>query len=302
MFDVFTEEIEVLIKDGLANLYWFKDDLRKVWLRAGVSAALCATIAQERDELGKPLTKRLQMDRLYQELRTKDFNLRLRVSREFVRTLTEHTNFVPQDSRHRIEVAERAALKLKAVIAAQNEQQEKNDRKRRDTSAAAKPTYEQSLANLRESFNHAHTLAPQQRGYALERIFVDLMRISGIDVEEPFSNKGEQLDGAIKHDGCYYIVELKWVAGKLEPAQIGSFFYKVEGRFGARGIVLAMNGFTDGVLETLPKGKELKVLLLDGNHLAAVIFGHYTFRDLLNHAIRYATIHTQIYCPHQIDQ
>ena len=63
-----------------------------------------------------------------------------------------------------------------------------------------------------------------------------------------------------------------------------------------------MNGFTDGVLETLPKGKELKVLLLDGNHLAAVIFGHYTFHDLLNHAIRYATIHTQIYCPHQIGQ
>ena len=98
MFDVFTEEIEVLIKDGLANLYWFKDDLRKVWLRAGVSPALCASIARERDEMGKPLTKRLQMDRLYQELRTKDFNLRLRVSREFVRTLTEHTNFVPQDS------------------------------------------------------------------------------------------------------------------------------------------------------------------------------------------------------------
>jgi hypothetical protein len=300
MFDVFTEEIEVLIKDGLANLYWFKDDLRKVWLRAGVPATLCNQIGRLRDDLGKPLTKRLQMDRLYQELRTDDFSLRLRVSREFVRTLVEHTNFVPQDPRHRIEVAERAALKLKATIAAQNAEQERKERKRRDTAAAAKPTYEQSLSHIRESFNSANKLAPQQRGYALERIFVDLMRISGIDVEEPFSNKGEQIDGAIKHDGFYYIVELKWVADKLDPAQIGAFFYKVDGRFGARGIVIAMNGFTEGVLETLPKGKELKVLLLDGNHLAAVIFGHYTFRELLNHAIRYATIHTQIYCPHQI--
>jgi hypothetical protein len=26
MFHVFTEKIEVTIKDGLANLYWYKDD------------------------------------------------------------------------------------------------------------------------------------------------------------------------------------------------------------------------------------------------------------------------------------
>lgn len=64
---------------------------------------------------------------------------------------------------------------------------------------------------------HAHGLAPQQKGYALERIFVDLMRISSIQVEEPFKNVGEQLDGAIKQDGAYYLIELKWFAEKLEP-------------------------------------------------------------------------------------
>lgn len=40
MFDVFTEQIEVLIKDGIANLYWYKGDLQKAWLRAGVSAVV----------------------------------------------------------------------------------------------------------------------------------------------------------------------------------------------------------------------------------------------------------------------
>ena len=39
------------------------------------------------------------------------------------------------------------------------------------------------------------------------------MRIS-IQVEEPFKNVGEQLDGAIKHDGAYYLIELKWFAEK----------------------------------------------------------------------------------------
>jgi hypothetical protein len=44
MFDVFTEEVEILIKDGIANLYWYKGDLRKAWLRSGVSA----TVRQDR--------------------------------------------------------------------------------------------------------------------------------------------------------------------------------------------------------------------------------------------------------------
>ena len=301
MFDVFTEEIEVLIKEGVANLYWFKDDLRKAWLRAGVPSQLCTQIGRLRDDEGRTLTKRLQMDRLYQELRTGDFNLRLRISREFVRTLTEHMNFVPQDPKHRIEVAERCALKLKATIADQTAKHEEKDRARRRTVAAAKPTYEQQLAHVRDSFNHAHSLAPQQRGYALERIFVDLMRISGVQVEEPFKNVGEQLDGAIKHDGTYYLIELKWFAEKLEPKHIGAFYFKVDGKMGARGLVIAMNGYTDGVLATLPTGKELKILLLDGNHLANVIYGHYRFQDLLNHAIRRATLSGQLYCPHQLD-
>lgn len=301
MFDVFTEELEILIKDGLANLYWFKDDLRKAWLRAGVPQALCDEIAQLRDEEGKPLTKRLQMERLYQRLRTESFDFRLGVSRNFVRTLIGHTNFVPQDPRHRIEVAERAALKLKAVIAEQNAVREQKDRVRRHTAAATKPTYEQELSRLRASFNHAHSLSPQQKGYALERIFVDLMRISEIEAQEPFTNVGEQLDGAIKHDGAYYLIELKWFAEKLQPKHVGEFYFKVEGKMGARGIVLAMNGYTDGVLATLPKGKEIRVLLLDGNHLANVLFGHYTFGQLLNHAVKHASLRGSVYCPHQLD-
>ncbi len=44
MFDVFTEEIEIIVKDGLANLYWYKGDLHKAWLRSGVDPNLCSNI------------------------------------------------------------------------------------------------------------------------------------------------------------------------------------------------------------------------------------------------------------------
>jgi hypothetical protein len=126
------------------------------------------------------------------------------------------------------------------------------------------------------------------------------MRISGMKVEESFKVVGEQLDGAIKYDGHYYLVELKWIAPKLGPSEVGSFCFKVDGKLGARGIVIAMNGYSSGVLESVSKGKELKVLLLDGNHLANVFYGHYTFPTLLEHAIKYASLKGILYCPLEI--
>jgi hypothetical protein len=241
------------------------------------------------------------MDRLYEELRTADLNRRLEVSRNFVRTLVEHRNFVPQDPRHRIEIAERAALKLREIIRIQENEREEKDRIKRQATVIRKNTYQQDLETVRKAFENAHSLTPQQKGYALEKIFVDLMRISGIPVEEPFRIVGEQLDGAIKHEGHYYLVELKWFAEALEPKHIGSFYFKVDGKLGARGLTIAMNGYSAGVLESITKGKELKILLLDGNHLANVIYGQYTFQQLLDHAIKCASLQGQLYCPHSLE-
>lgn len=78
------------------------------------------------------------------------------------------------------------------------------------------------------------------------------------------------------------------------------FYFKVEGKLDARGVIVAMNGFTGGVLQTLPKGKQLKILLLDGNHVANVLYGHYTFQELLEHAISSASLKGELYCSHQI--
>jgi hypothetical protein len=226
--------------------------------------------------------------------------LRLKVSREFVRILVEHENFVPQDQKHRIDIAERAALKLREAIAAQDAERDKSTQVRAASAAQRQPSYEQELERVRASFDQANRLEPRPRGYALEKVFNELMQISKIPVEAPFSLKGEQIDGAIKYDGKYYLIELKWLADKAEPKHIGEFYFKVEGRMGAGGIFISMTGFTDGVLETLPRGKELKVILLDGNHLANVIYGIYTFRALLDHAIRCATLEGELYCPYVV--
>ena len=301
MFDVFTEEIELTIKNGIANLYGYLGDLKKAWLRAGVDPGICDSLFRRRQTDGSKFTKRQLMDILYEQLRNSDFNRRLEISRNLVRFLIEHQNFVPQDDGHKIHVAERCALKLKEII--ENENKEREQRELHPRKSEIQLVKEDSVLRMKEiqdSFKKAKDLAPQQRGYELERIFSRLMRIHQIPVEESFRIEGEQIDGAIKYEGHYYLIEAKWTDAKTDPKEIGSFYFKVEGKLEGRGIFISINGYTEGILTALPRGKEIRVLLLDGIHLAKVIFGTYTFQRLLEHAIVYASLRAEIYSPHEI--
>ena len=301
MFDIFTEEIELTIKSGISNLYWFHGDLKKAWLRAGVDKRLCDTLFSKRQPDGSKFTKRQLMDFLYEQFRTLDLNRRLEVSRNFVRFLIEHQSFVPQGDGHRIEIAERCALKLKAIIEDQKKERERREFQPRSPRNEAQDDYAVRLKAVQDTFIRAKGLPPQKRGYELERIFSSLMRASGIPVETPFKIEGEQIDGAIKFDGHYYLIESKWTDARSDPKEVASFYFKVEGKLEGRGIFISINGYTNGVLSSLPRGKEIRVLLLDGNHLANVIFGTCRFQDLLAHAIAHASLRGEIYCPHAID-
>ncbi|CAG9179023.1 restriction endonuclease [Cupriavidus pampae] len=300
MFDVFTDETEVIIKDGMANLYWYKGDLHKAWISSGVPSTAVDRVKRLRDSSDKLLTKRAQMDALYEELRNGDYNLRLKVSRNFVRILIEQKSFVAQDSGHQVQRAQLASFRLKEMLAKQHHEEEVKQSVRKAAVRASEDTYDMKLTKLRDRFFGAHSLAPQAKGYELEKIFTELMNISGIPVEEPFRIEGEQFDGAIKYEGRFYLVELKWTATKTDPAQIGHFHYKLSGKMDGRGLFISMEGFTDGVLATLPKGKELTMMLLDGVHLANVLSGRHTFRQLLDHAIKSVALKGEILCNHAL--
>ncbi|NIS17814.1 MAG: hypothetical protein GWN00_09130, partial [Aliifodinibius sp.] len=116
MFEVFTPEIEQLIKDGIANLYWYKDDLKKAWIIAGVDPTLANALRYKKNEEGREYTKRELMGVLYDHIRKMDYNRRLEISRNFVRFLIEQKAFSPIKPEHRIDVAERSALKLREII------------------------------------------------------------------------------------------------------------------------------------------------------------------------------------------
>jgi hypothetical protein len=127
------------------------------------------------------------------------------------------------------------------------------------------------------------------------------MRISNVPVEDSFKIIGEQIDGAIQYQGRYYLVELKWIGDKANQKDISSLYLKVEGKMDSRGLFIAMNGYSSEVLSSIYRGKEIKVLLLDGCHLTNVISGCYTFQELMSYAIKQASLKSEIYCNHNLN-
>lgn len=301
MIDVFNEQIEVLIKDGISNLYWYKGDLKKIWLKSGVPLELTEKLFNIKIEEGKSYTKRELLDKLYESLRNHNYNLRLEISRNFARTLIEHENFVPQDKNHNIAKAETVALKLKAIVNEQEKERKYKDNIKRKANQGSQKNFEDEKNRIQNRFLEISKIEnAQKRGLEWEKFFPDLMRHNQIIVEESFKIVGEQIDGAIKYDGKYYLVELKWQKTKSNQAEISSLYMKVEGKLEGRGIFISMEGFSEEVLQSLPKGKHIKVILLDGIHMANVIFGIYTFTELMEHAISQASLKGEIYCSHNI--
>lgn len=300
MFDVFSEEIELQVKSGISNLYWFKSDLKKAWLRSGVKQEICDNLFSKKDFQGRLMTKRQLMDSLYEKLREADYNTRLETSRNFVRILLEQRVFEPVNPEHRIEVSKNCAIRLREILEQQKKDKEYRERIKQKAQEAKQEDYYSQLLKLRERFVESYKLIGQKRGYALEKIFPQLMKISGIPVEESFKIVGEQIDGAIKYDARYYLVELKWIEDKANQSDISSLYMKVEGKMQSLGLYIAMNGYSSELLTSLTKGKNITVILLDGRHIANVISGIYTFQELLEHAIRQACLKGEVYCSHDI--
>jgi hypothetical protein len=157
-----------------------------------------------------------------------------------------------------------------------------------------------TINELYKEFDEIKKLDKQKRGYALEKCFVDLMKVSQISVIESFKTEGEQIDGAIKYDAHYHLVEIKWKQGKIPVAVIYEFRGKVEGKYLARGIFISIEGYSDTISDTITRGKELNTILLDGKHLDNVLTEKYSFSQLLDYAIFMASTKGEIYCPHDI--
>ncbi|MEM9540178.1 MAG: restriction endonuclease [Cyanobacteria bacterium P01_E01_bin.42] len=307
MFDVFDEEIEIQIKLGIANLYWYKRDLQDTWLRSGVPQEICNLLFSLKKDDEFLYTKRELMDLLYDRLKNLDYERKLEISRNFTRILIERESFPKCADNHRVEIAESCASRLREIYEQQKNKleqekiQKQKEQSRKQYKEEQKINYGLRTDVLNNKFIEIYKLEGSQRGYALENFFQDLMKFHSIPVEESFKIVGEQIDGAIKYDGKYYLIELKWQKKQTQLSDLASLTMKIDGKLDSRGLFISMNGFTDECVNSIIRGKTLKMMLLDGNHIAKVVSGIYSFQKLLDYSIKQASLKGNIYCSHNLD-
>jgi len=108
------------------------------------------------------------------------------------------------------------------------------------------------------------------RGYQLEILLKRIFDLYNIPMHEPFRrNRGsEQIDGAFKLEGWYFLVECKWQAGQADSSQVEAFRGKVTRTTQQMmGLFLSINGWSEGVIITLKQNRDKCIILMNGQDL-----------------------------------
>lgn len=196
-----------------------------------------------------------------------------------------------------IETAQQHIRKLRTLKSGRElkskEKVSESNNKREELQKAQK-----TLEELYKDFSELSTttkIKPQERGFKLEKILIELARISNLEVSTPFKIKGEQIDGSIKYDGEHYLLEAKWEDKELSTLPLYVFSQKVQGKLQGRGLFLSINGFVPDALDALTKGKAINTILIDGEDLVHVLQDYVTFTQLIARKIKAAQTKGQIY-------
>jgi hypothetical protein len=144
---------------------------------------------------------------------------------------------------------------------------------------------EDELRALLIRFTESAKASPQERGYTLQAILTDLVTLETIEVATSFTRNqgGEQIDGAFRLDGWFYIVECRWRERLADIRQVDGLKGQVD-RSGkqALGIFLSMEGWSENVPDLLKQNPEKSIFLMDGYDLMCVLRSHFTFKQLLS--------------------
>jgi hypothetical protein len=125
---------------------------------------------------------------------------------------------------------------------------------------------------------------PRRRGYVLQDLLNELLKVSGIPVVKSFirNDGAEQIDGAFTFEGWHYLVECRWRERLADIRQLDGLKGQVD-RSGKQtlGIFLSINGWSDNVIPMLKQNPEKSILLMNGFDLRAVLSGQISIRSLL---------------------
>ena len=141
---------------------------------------------------------------------------------------------------------------------------------------------EEKLSELNNEFlslfsNSNH----QQRGFALEKIIYNLYQFFEFEIQKPYKIKDEQIDGCYKHEKFDYLLEIKWIDGKVRQDDLAIFDKKIDKKAkSTRGHFIAMDGFGDDAIKSI-SGNEPRIILMDGEDLVLILSGKISLHDAI---------------------
>jgi len=143
----------------------------------------------------------------------------------------------------------------------------------------------QRLEDLNAEFlrlTSATDITPQQRGFKLEALFFELLRISEFEYTKPYRSPGqEQIDGHFRHEKFDYLVEAKWTEELTKQPDLSIFDGKIRGKAqSTRGFFISANGFDNTAVQKY-SGDSPRIILMTGEDLALVLGGRVLFIDAM---------------------
>lgn len=137
----------------------------------------------------------------------------------------------------------------------------------------------------------------QDRGYRLEELLVGLARLEKLDVDRPYRDKGEQVDGYFVVDHRHFLLEAKWHENPVTASQVYAFQGKLHGKLlGTLGLFVSISGFAGDAPSALVFGKQIDVLLVDRDDIEFALSAGRTFKEMVRVKVRAAAQTGNVYC------
>ncbi|MEH2242735.1 restriction endonuclease [Nostoc sp.] len=290
----FPSDIKGCMRDCILPVIWKKDDIYSFFKDHCTQSDLKAL-----DNYKEELNRALMVDRIFTRLSNRDDG-GLGAFRAMLKSLIEWSHFDPYyfDKLKKLN-REEAKRNLDHLRQLQEIRDAKFrvEREKQEELKCSQQEPKHTIEELKKNFLDLHNgkTSTQQRGYELERILLELGRLSQLEVTEPFRIVGEQIDGAVKYDGEHYLIEAKWQDKSSSNEPVYQFVGKVEGKMYGRGIFVSVHGFSDNVVKTIVQGKALKTVFIDGEDLIHVLEERLSFRQLIDAKVKAAQTRGEIY-------
>jgi len=281
-----------LTQDACLKSFWRRRTLCTFLRQHHIAEGMLASWAEHE-------TKRDFLSRLFDKLASSGHARTQSLVLDIARSLAAQEHFPDlenwENSPLKLEDAREAVGRVKKEIAkldasehdqAEVQRRRTDSERRRQQTLAAVQTMERLKSRLDEL---GARLGSQEAGYEFQTWFYDLVDFFEVNSRRPYTVDGRQIDGALTLDGTTYLVELKFTRNGTDAPEVDVFRRKVTSKAdNTMGLFISMSGFTSTAKDAA-SGERTPLLLLDYQHLYAVLMSVMTLPEIINRVKRHAS-------------